>query len=166
MDETGTEGEARARRPTRKLVVTTIAIVVATFVLIQFVPYRVDNPSTRDEPTWDSPGTRALAVRACFDCHSNESDVTRFEQVAPLSWWIANHVKEGRASLNFSEWHGAAGEEADDAAGPLAEGEMPPSYYTWLGMHSDAKLTPAEVKHLVDGLRRTIAADPPSSGGG
>jgi hypothetical protein len=159
MGETG-------KHPKRRVLLTGLALVVATFVLIQFVPYRVDNPSTRDEPKWDSTRTRELAVRACFDCHSNESDIAAFEQVAPLSWWITNHVKEGRSSLNFSEWHTAAGEEADDAAGPVAEGEMPPSYYTWLGMHSGAKLTPAEVTALADGLRRTIAADPPTGGGG
>lgn len=25
------------------------------------------------------------------------------EDVAPLSWWITNHVKDGRTALNFSE---------------------------------------------------------------
>jgi len=63
------------------------------FALIQLVPYRVDNPKTRDEPAWNSPATRALAVRACYACHSNETKVAAFEQVAPIKWYIANHVK-------------------------------------------------------------------------
>ncbi len=117
-----------------------IALAVV-FVLMQFVPYRVDNPPARDEPKWDSPRTRDLAMRSCGDCHSNETKVPWFEQIAPLKWYIANHVKEGRAALNFSEWHSAAGEEARDAAEPVDEGTMPPDYYTWLGLHSGAKLS-------------------------
>jgi len=31
------------------------------------------NPPVIAEPVWDRPETRALAQRACFDCHSNES---------------------------------------------------------------------------------------------
>ena len=29
---------------------------------------------------------------------------------------------------------------------------MPPSYYTWLGLHRAAKLTPTERKELANGL--------------
>lgn len=139
---------------------------VAGFLLIQLIPYGVDNPSARDEPAWDSPQTRELAVRACYDCHSNETDVLWFEKVAPVKWYVANHVKEGRAALNFSEWSTNAGEEADDAGEAVDEGEMPLSSYTYFGLHGDAKLSPAEVRALVDGLERTIAADPPAGGEG
>jgi hypothetical protein len=44
------------------------------FVVAQAVPYgrsSHSNPPTTAEPRWDSPQTRALAKRACFDCHSN-----------------------------------------------------------------------------------------------
>lgn len=141
-------------------------LAVGGLVVMQFVPYRVDNPSARDEPKWDSPRTRELAMRSCGDCHSNETKVAWFEQPAPVAWYIANHVKEGRAALNFSEWHTAAGESAHDAAEPIGGGSMPPSYYTWFGLHSDSKLSPAEVKELVAGLQKTTAADPPKGGGG
>jgi hypothetical protein len=143
-----------------------LLVAVGVLVAVQFVPYRVDNPSARDEPKWDSTRTRELAMRSCGDCHSNETKVAWFEQVAPLHWYIANHVKEGRAALNFSEWHTAAGEKAREAGEPAKEGSMPPGYYSWFGLHSDAKLSPAEVNELVTGLEKTIAADPPKGGGG
>ena len=140
-----------------------LLVLLGVFLLIQLVPYRVDNPSARDEPAWDSPRTRELAVRACYSCHSNETKVLAFERVAPIQWYIANHVKEGRAALNFSEWHTTAGEEADDAHEAVGDG-MPPSYYTYFGLHSESKLSPAEMKALRDGLEKTIADDPPSGG--
>ena len=138
-----------------------IALVVA-LVLIQFIPYSVSNPSARDEPKWDSARTRSLVMRACADCHSDETHVLWFEQGAPVKWYVANHVKEGRSALNFSEWHTAAGRGADEAAEPIGHGSMPPGYYTYFGLHSDSKLTAAEKQQLVDGLKKTIAADPPA----
>jgi Haem-binding domain len=141
-------------------VLVAVSIAVVAFVVIQLIPYRVTNPAVGAEPKWDSPRTRQLAVAACFDCHSNETHTTWWEDVAPLSWWITKHVKDGRASLNFQEWgpgHGGSG----DAVETVVNGSMPPSYYTWLGMHSSAKLTPAEQRELAAGLKKTLG-----SGGG
>ncbi len=138
-------------------VLRSLLVIGIGFLVIQLVPYRVSNPSTRDEPPWDSPRTRSLAVAACFDCHSNETHVLWFERVAPLSWWITNHVDEGRASLNFSEFSTRHG-ESGDAAETIREGSMPPDYYTWFGLHSNAKLTKVEAQQLIDGLRKTYAA--------
>lgn len=140
-----------------------LLVGLAGFALIQLVPYQVDSRKARDEPAWDSPTTRALVVRGCYACHSNETKVAPFEKVAPVKWYIANHVKEGRVALNFSEWHTAAGGEAHDAAEPIGHG-MPPSYFTYFGLHPESKLTPAELKQVINGLEKTIAADPPTSG--
>jgi hypothetical protein len=59
-----------------KRVATRIALAgVVLLVAIQIVPLGRDhpNPPVRREPPWDAPETRALAVRACFDCHSNQT---------------------------------------------------------------------------------------------
>ena len=93
----------------RKWLIVGVLTAVGALLLMQLVPYRVTNPPRRQEPAWDSPRTRQLAVAACYDCHSNETNTTWWEDIAPLSWWITNHVKEGRAALNFSEW-GSGGE--------------------------------------------------------
>lgn len=49
--------------------------LLVLFGLLQLVPVgrQRTNPPVRREPAWDSPQTRALAVRACYDCHSNET---------------------------------------------------------------------------------------------
>jgi mono/diheme cytochrome c family protein len=123
------------------------------FGLIQLVPYRVDNPPVRAEPAWDSPRTRALAVAACFDCHSNQTRSHWYTRVAPFSWWTTSHVRDGRATLNFSE---STGRGEDDAAETVANGSMPPAYYTWLGLNRQARLSPADRQALIDGLRATL----------
>jgi hypothetical protein len=41
----------------------------------------------------------------------------------------------------------------------VAEGEMPPWYYAML--HAGARLSDAEQRRLIDGLRATLRASPP-----
>ena len=100
----------------RKLVLIGVAVLAAAFLLIQLVPYghAHDNPPVAAEPNWDSPQTRELAQRACFDCHSNETTWPWYSNVAPVSWLVQHDVDEGREYLNFSRWGlGGEGEEAD-----------------------------------------------------
>jgi hypothetical protein len=103
-------------------------------------------------------------MTACADCHSNETKVLWFEHVAPIKWYIADHVKEGREALNVSEWHTKPGRDTDEFAEVVEEGSMPPDYYTYFGLHSDSKLTETEKQQLIDGIEKTLAADPPASG--
>ena len=147
-------------------ILSILAVIALAFLIMQLVPSRVDNPPVKREPPWDSPRTRRLAQVACFDCHSNETSTYWWEDIAPVSWWITNHVKEGRSALNLSECtRGAGGEGSDEAAETVRDGSMPPDYYTWLGLHPDANLTPRERQQLADGLRRTLQGEHCGGGG-
>ncbi len=130
--------------------------VLAVFGLMQLVPYRISNPAASVEPKWDSQQTRTLVVAACFDCHSNRTRTPWYGEVAPVSWWLTNHVKDGRAAVNFSNWDRPQGEGARKVAESVREGSMPPGYYTWFGLHSDARLTAAQRAELVAGLLKTF----------
>jgi hypothetical protein len=134
----------------------TAVAAVALFVLLQIVPFgrMPSNPPVTGEPAWNSPRTRALAVRACFDCHSNETEEPWYSNVAPISWAISDHVESGRSKLNFSEFDKPQ-DDADKAADITEEGDMPPGYYTRWGLHSNAVLSDAELTELVAGLRTT-----------
>ncbi len=130
--------------------------VVVLAVLIQLIPYGHDhtNPSTNVEPQWNSPETRALAQRACFDCHSNQTVWPWYSNVAPMSWLIQHDVDEGRARLNFSEWNRPQ-RETRGVGRVIQRGSMPPSYYILL--HPAAKLTPDEAQALINGLSVSLA---------
>ena len=130
-------------------------LMVLLMVAIQFVPYGPahDNPKVTQEPDWDTPFTRELAQRACFDCHSNETKWPWYSWVAPFSWLVQHDVEEGREHLNFSEWDKEQ-KHADEAAHEVEEGEMPLPYYTWL--HGDAKLDDKERANLIRGLKATF----------
>lgn len=141
----------------KRIVLIGLVVLVAGFLLIQLVPYGRDhtNPPVLSEPNWDSPETRALAQTACFDCHSNETDWSRwYEGVAPASWLVQHDVEEARQIVNFSEWNdGGKPREMEELWEVLERGSMPPSKYSLL--HSEAKLTPEQVDQLITGLRAT-----------
>lgn len=127
--------------------------VVGALLIIQAVPYgrSHENPPVISEPEWDSTETRALAVAACYDCHSNETEWPWYTNVAPASWITQRHVDEGRQKLNFSDWSRAR--EADEAAETVADGEMPTRDY--LLIHPEARLDEAQKQALVAGLTAT-----------
>lgn len=122
------------------------------FGLIQLVSYGRDhtNPPVVQEPAWSSPEVRALAQRACFDCHSNETVYPWYSNIAPVSWLVQHDVEEGRSKLNFSDWERSR-EDGDEMAEAIEKGEMPMPIY--LIQHPEARLTPAETATLIEGLR-------------
>lgn len=128
------------------------------FGLIQLVPYGRDhtNPSVIAEPDWDSPATRELVKKACYDCHSNETVWPWYSNIAPLSWVIQRDVDEGRRKMNFSTW-GQGESEFEDAAEVVQDGEMPPSQYVI--MHPEARLSDTQKQYLITGLSLSVGAE-------
>ncbi|MEO8553185.1 MAG: heme-binding domain-containing protein [Kofleriaceae bacterium] len=133
----------------------TIVGGLAVLALAQLVPCGHDhsNPPITREPAWDKPETRALAKRACFDCHSNETRWPWYSYVAPVSWFVGGHVDEGRRALNFSEWDHPS-KHAGKASHEVETGGMPLTSY--LLLHGDARLGDAERDQLIHGLAATF----------
>lgn len=135
-----------------------LAIMVAS-IAIQLIPYghNNNNPPVVSEPVWDSPVTRELAKKSCFDCHSNETVWPWYSKIAPISWLVYWDVVEGRKHLNFSEWKGGSGkhEQPHEITKEVIEGEMPPMQYYIA--HPEAKLDDRSKKLLIDGLAATAA---------
>ncbi len=157
------------------LILGCIGTPILLFLLIQLVPVWAaqTNPPVVSEPQWNSPQTRALAVRACFDCHSNQTTWPWYSRVAPISWLVTSDVIRGRNRLNFSEWgvprSGGEGGEGGERGGregggevgrTITRGSMPPWYYILL--HPSAQLTDAEKQQLIQGLQASLANPAPT----
>jgi hypothetical protein len=111
-----------------------------------------NNPPVSAEPNWDSAQTRALAERACFNCHSNETVWPIYGRIAPISWLVTFDALAGRSALNFSEWDSSReGGRIRESAEVVAEGEMPPGQY--LLLHPEARLSASERQQLITGLQ-------------
>jgi mono/diheme cytochrome c family protein len=133
--------------------------VVGVLLAIQAIPYggAHTNPPITSEPSWDTPATRVLAKRACFDCHSNETEWPAYASFAPVSWLVQHDVDEGRAVLNFSEWTRPQ-KDAKEAPEEITQGEMPPAAY--LLVHGHARLSEADRDRLAQGLAKTVSVGP------
>src|ERR1700683_2274578 len=50
------------------------------------------------------PAVAGIFERSCNDCHSNLTIWPWYSNVAPVSWFVINHVRGGRRHMNFSDW--------------------------------------------------------------
>jgi len=139
----------------RKLFRWSIAAAALVLLAAQFI-----RPA-RTNPVFDP--SRALAAahpmppdvadvfqRACRDCHSNETRWPWYSHLAPVSWFVIDHVNHGRSHFNASDW---SSYEPDEAARLLKElcelareQAMPLRSYTLI--HRSAALTSADVSAL------------------
>ena len=134
-----------------------VIFVAVLFVLIQFVrPARtnpaIDESQTIAAHTQLTPQVKDIFDRSCRDCHSNQTEWPWYTNVAPVSWWLSNHVNEGRQNLNLSEWGKLARDRQDrklrQICDEVSDGAMPLSSYT--PMHPKAKLSEQDKKTLCD----------------
>jgi hypothetical protein len=134
-----------------KLLAVFFLLGLALFGLIQLMPYGRDhtNPPVLQNAPWKSAEAEAIARRACYDCHSNETSWPWYSRIAPVSWLVMRDVLEGREELNFSEW-GREEQEADDMEEVIQDEEMPPRQY--LLTHPEARLSAQERQVLIAGL--------------
>jgi len=139
----------------KKIVLGVLIGLIVGGILIQFLPYGRDhtNPPVAAEPQWNSQQTHDLVVRACYDCHSNQTTWPWYSNIAPISWLIQRDVLQGRARLNFSQWTTSRRGEGD-AAEQMQRGSMPPSYY--LLLHPSANLTADEKQALIQGFQASL----------
>jgi hypothetical protein len=132
-----------------------IGVAVLLALLIQVIPYGHNhtNPPVIQEPNWNSPQTREIAKRACFDCHSNETVWPWYSNIAPISWLVTHDVEGGREHLNFSEWNRSNQASPAEIQRQVESRKMPPT--TYLLEHPEARLTDQEVQLLIDGLTKS-----------
>lgn len=131
--------------------------VAMALVLIQFIPAERTNPPVRIDV--DAPDeVKEILRRACYDCHSHETRWPWYSRVAPVSWWIADHVEHGRGDLNFSEWPALDFYTQElafkDIEEQITKGEMPLRNYTIL--HPEARLTDDERETILGWARSGI----------
>jgi len=131
-----------------------LGAAIVLFLILQVLPvFPRTNPPVIAEPAWDSPATRALAKRACFECHSNESYWPWYAYVAPVKWLLVYDVDHGRAAFNFSDWH-PGDLYGEYVAEVISSGRMPLPRY--LLLHPEARLSDAEKQQLISGLIATM----------
>ncbi len=134
-----------------------VILVACLFVLAQFKRPARTNPVSDQSLAMEAhmqldPKVAGILDRSCNDCHSNKTRWPWYSNVAPVSWFVIDHVDHGRSHLNLSEWGKYTREERrtslDQFCELVTEGWMPLSSYTPL--HPGSKLTEADKKLICD----------------
>lgn len=133
-----------------------LLIILAVVILIQFIrPEKNDSKSEMNamSTVMEIPvEVNKIIQTSCADCHSNSTKYPWYSEIAPASWYLAQHVKEGKENLNFSEWSAYNKDQQEhilkDIKEVLNKREMPLKSY--LLIHKDAKLTENQYQILYD----------------
>ncbi len=130
-------------------------IVLLLLIISQFIQPDRTNPPENSLATFEtvarpSPEVAAIVKRACRDCHSYNTEWPWYSRIAPVSWLLADHVKEGRQKLNFSDWSMYSPEmtrlKFKQACSEVKTGEMPLWNYRLL--HPGARLNSGDVESI------------------
>jgi hypothetical protein len=141
-----------ASRITRVVLALAVLGAAAQFIRPARTNPPVDQAQTIEAVAQVPAPLAPVLRRSCYDCHSNETRWPWYSAVVPMAWGVANHVREGRAAMNFSEWgrypvrkRTALLEKLCDQ---VREGQMPLGSY--LLLHRDARLSESEWKAVCD----------------
>lgn len=134
-----------------------VVVIVCLFAAAQFKrPARtnplIDHSQAIEAHTQMKPEVASILERSCNDCHSNRTAWPWYTNVAPVSWFVTEHVDDGREEMNFSEWGLYNRRTRETRLQAICEevesGAMPLSSY--LPLHPHAKLSPEDKKALCD----------------
>jgi heme-binding protein len=161
-------------RTLRRAARWTAPALIAAAIGIQFVRPPRTNPTTDPARTLAvhaavTSDAAEVLDRACRDCHSNETRWPWYSTVAPVSWFVIDHVNHGRRHFNYSNWAayepGEARRLLTNACVLARKDDMPLPAYT--RMHAAARLSDRDIAALcdwTDGVlrqaRRTLNPEP------
>ena len=145
-----------------KILKKILLLLFIVFIVIQFIR-PAHNISGQVLPT-DMAKTinvpdKILSIlkNSCYDCHSNDTRYPWYINIQPMGWIMADHIKTGKANLNFSEFGTYSKRKQANKLRSLAEtindGSMPISSYSI--MHTDAKLSEENKKLITDWVAKT-----------
>lgn len=115
---------------------------------IQFIRPAATNPPEQHKLESDTPPAVAKILRrSCGDCHTYQTTWPWYSYVAPVSWMVRDHVIKGRKKLDLSKW-APDPHELGAICREVTKRDMPMPSYLWI--HWNAKLSPAEIKLICD----------------
>jgi len=128
----------------KKLIRIVLMLLLVALVVIQFIRPDKNNGGYEsvmefENDTKPSVQVASLLKENCYDCHSNQTQYPWYSEIAPISFFIAEHIKEGKEELNISNWRTYSLKKRDhkleELIEKIEEKEMPLESYTLI--HGD-----------------------------
>ena len=139
-----------------KIVKIIAVVLLVAFVGIQFVPTERNQsdvvPKTDFMLVNSVPDhIKSKLQTSCYDCHSNNTQYPWYNKVQPIAWFLEDHIKEGKAELNFNEWDSLSNRRKKSKLRSIIKqiesNKMPLDSYTLI--HKDASFSETEKQELI-----------------
>lgn len=128
-----------------------LIVALVAFVIMQFIrPEKNDagyeSVAFFEAETKPSAEMATILKTHCYDCHSDHTVYPWYAEIAPASYWLKDHIDDGKRHFNVSAWESYSAKKKDHKLDELIEfveeGEMPLDSYTWI--HGDLPEDEAE----------------------
>lgn len=135
--------------------------MLIVFIIVQFFgPEKNQGDITTIESflneTNPPEDVKLILKESCFDCHSDFTRYPWYNNITPVNFWLAGHIKHAKEEFNVSNWVGNSTKRKDHKFEELIEmveaRDMPLNSYTWA--HSEAKLSDSQIKSIIDWAKR------------
>jgi predicted Fe-S protein YdhL (DUF1289 family) len=132
--------------------------VLIVGILIQFIqPKKNNSRNYKNDITTEIQipnEVQEIIKTSCADCHSNNTSYPWYNNIAPVSWFLAYHINDGKEHLNFSEWtlynDNQKKHIIKNLKKVIKENEMPLTSYTLI--HKNAILSEQQSKLFLNWL--------------
>jgi hypothetical protein len=140
-----------------KLIKIIAMVLLVVFVGIQLIPAKLNQSELEFDSdflrTNDTPENIGQLLRiSCYDCHSNNTVYPWYNKVQPVTWFLEDHIKEGKKELNFNEWKKYSDRKKNSKLksiiSQIRDDKMPLSSYTLI--HRKAVLSNSEKELLIN----------------
>ena len=139
----------------KKTLMIILGSLLVVFIIIQFFPPKkndkVKDPKNDIVFSVEIPAlVKKKIVNACYDCHSDKTAYPFYNRIAPVSWILAGHIRNGKERLNFSDWANYDRKKQIKLLTAICDevttGEMPLKSYVL--MHSRAVFNEKEIEDI------------------
>ncbi|MRT16791.1 MULTISPECIES: heme-binding domain-containing protein [Aequorivita] len=131
-------------------------IFLVAFITIQFFPIELNQSDTVPKTDFLLVNTVPETIQkklevSCYDCHSNNTEYPWYSKIQPAAWFLEDHIKEGKAELNFNEWDDYSDRRKNSKLksiiNQIKDDEMPLESYTYI--HGDAIFSADEKEEMI-----------------
>lgn len=125
----------------KRIVKLILIVALVALAVIQFIPVERNEGGYQtvelfEVETMPTSQVATILKNSCYDCHSSQTNYPWYAQLAPVSFWLADHIEDGKKHFNVSEWNSYSEKKKDHKLEELVEeveeGEMPLDSYTWI----------------------------------
>ena len=142
----------------RKILRVTLIIIIVAFAAVQLYPKHNDNNGSIKGANFIGnkyplpANVEAVFKKACYDCHSNKTHYPWYASLQPVSYWLSDHINEGKSKFNLSEFLTYTAwkqfHRMEDVEEQMTNDEMPLTSYTLI--HRDAVIDDSTKNLLIN----------------